>query len=95
MKKETANRLSAILIILLTALVLISSFLPIFTVDISSADKYISGYDTEDGYVLQTDSLIIGCKKNVNVSLPKLKPLILFLCWMRELRKQSQQQEQD
>ncbi len=76
MKKEPANRLSAILIILLTALVLSSSFLPIFTVDISSADKYISDYDTEDGFVLQTRSLIIGCEKNVTVSLPKLKPLI-------------------
>ncbi len=90
MKKETANRLSAILIILLTTLVLISSFLPIFQINLSSADilfadEYNNKNDTiqiynfytfEDGYILKTDSLMIGCEENVHGSLLKLKPLI-------------------
>ncbi len=90
MKKETANRLSAILIILLTTLVLISSFLPIFQINLSSADilfadehnnendiiQIYNFYNSEDGYILKTDSLMIGCEENVHGSLLKLKPLI-------------------
>ncbi len=97
---KLVNRLSAIAILVLVAVVLVGSVLPIFTVDVSTLDDLVS-YDTTDGYLFESESFRIVFDKEADVGLLTLLPLatdfsrvsIVFRCVILDMNIKSTTEE--